>query len=221
MKCRSRRQVRCGAILQTLGKERRRLLKVISINGSRRKNGNTELFIQSILKPLEQSATHVESIFLGDYTISACTGCEGCRNSWECVIKDDFQSLLEMMDEADGVVLASPTYWYTVTSDMKRFIDRCYCLIQFPKNRSEWIGKYDGTGKICVTAAVCEQKEEMNMGNTLTLLTDFAKDIGLNVVDSVKALNCFEAGSIEKEKAALTDAESAGQRFLQQLKSFV
>jgi multimeric flavodoxin WrbA len=207
--------------LQTRGKERRRILKIISINGSRRKNGNTELLIQSILNPREQRATHVESIFLGDYTIGACTGCEGCKNSWECVIKDDFQSLIEMMDEADGVVLASPTYWYTVTSDMKRFIDRCYALIQFPKNRSEWVGKYEGTGKVSVTAAVCEQKEEAHMGNTLTLLTDFAKDIGLNVVDSVKALNCFEAGSIQKEKAALTDAESAGQLFLQQLKSFV
>jgi len=190
-------------------------LKIISINGSRRKKGNTELLIQSILKPVEKSATHVESIFLGDCTIGACTGCEGCRSSWECVIKDDFQSLVEMMDEADGVVLASPTYWYTVTSDMKCFIDRCYSLIQFPKNRSEWIGKYDGTGKTCVTAAVCEQKQEANMGNTLTLLTDFAKDIGLNVVDSVKALNCFEAGSIQKEKAALKDAEAAGQRLLQ------
>jgi multimeric flavodoxin WrbA len=190
-------------------------MKIISINGSRRKKGNTELLIQSILKPLERGATHVKAISLGDYTIGACTGCEGCRDSWECVIKDDFQSLIEMMDDADGVVLASPTYWYTVTSDMKCFIDRCYSLIQFPENRSEWIGKYDGTGKTCVTAAVCEQKEEANLGNTLTLLTDFAKDIGLNVVDSVKALNCFEAGSIQKEKAALTDAEAAGQRFLQ------
>ncbi len=196
-------------------------MKIISINGSRRKKGNTDFLIQSILKPLQQSATHVESIFLGDYTIGACTGCEGCRSSWECVIKDDFQSLIEMMDEADGIVLASPTYWYTVTSDMKCFIDRCYSLVQFPKNRSEWIGKYDGAGKSCVTAAVCEQKQEASMGNTLTLLTDFAKDIGLNVVDSVKALNCFEARSIQKEKAALTDAEAAGQRFLQQLKSFI
>jgi len=196
-------------------------LKIISINGSRRKKGNTGLLIQSILKPLEQSGAEVESIFLGDYTIGACTGCEGCKSSWECVIKDDFQSLIDMMDEADGVVLASPTYWYTVTSDMKRFIDRCYSLVQFPNTRSEWIGKYDGVGKACVTAAVCEQKEEANMGNTLTLLTDFAKDIGLDVVDSVKALNCFEAGSIEKEKTDLTGAEAAGQRFLQQLKSLI
>mgnify|MGYP001822310149 FL=1 len=196
-------------------------MKIISINGSRRKKGNTDFLIQSILKPLQQSATQVESIVLGDYTIGACTGCEGCRSSWQCVIKDDFQSLIELLDEADGVVLASPTYWYTVTSDMKCFIDRCYSLIQFPKNRSAWIGKYDGAGKSCVTAAVCEQKQEASMGNTLTLLTDFAKDIGLNVVDSVKALNCFEAGSIQKEKAALTEAEAAGQRLLHQLKSFI
>lgn len=196
-------------------------MKIISINGSRRKKGNTELLIQSLLKPVEQNGAHVESIILGDYNIGACTGCEGCSNSWECVIKDDFQALIEMMDAADGVVLASPTYWYTVTSDMKRFIDRCYCLVQFPKSRSEWIGKYDGTGKLCITAAVCEQHEEANMGNTLTLLTDFAKDLGMNVAESVKALGCFEAGSILKEQDILENAESAGERFLRQLKSSI
>ena len=194
-------------------------MKIISINGSRRKKGNTELLMQSILKPIEQNGAQVESIFLGDYNIGACTGCEGCSNSWDCVIKDDFQALVEMLDAADGVVLASPTYWYSVTSDMKRFIDRCYCLVQFPKSRSEWIGKYDGAGKLCITAAVCEQHEEAKMGNTLTLLTDFAKDIGMVVPESVKALGCFEAGSILKKQDLLEDAESAGERFLLHLKS--
>jgi len=196
-------------------------LKIISINGSRRKKGNTELLIQSILKPIEQNGAQVESIFLGDYNIGACTGCEGCSNSWDCVIKDDFQALVEMLDAADGVVLASPTYWYSVTSDMKRFIDRCYCLVQFPKSRSEWIGKYNGMGKLCITAAVCEQHEEAKMGNTLTLLTDFAKDIGMVVPESVKALGCFEAGSILKKQDLLEDAESAGERFLLHLKSSI
>ena len=196
-------------------------MKIISINGSRRKKGNTALLIQSLLKPVEQTGAHVESIFLGDYNIGACTGCEGCSKSWECVIKDDFQALIEMMDAADGVVLASPTYWYTVTSDMKRFIDRCYSLVQFPESRNKWIGKYDGTGKLCITAAVCEQHEEEHMGNTLSLLTDFAKDIGLDVPESVKALGCFEAGSIQDKQTILEDAESAGERFLQHLKSSI
>ncbi len=133
------------------------------------------------------------------------------------MIKDDFQTLISKLDEADGVILASPTYWYTVTSDMKRFIDRCYSLIQFPKNRREWIGKYDREGKFCVTAAVCEQEEEKSMGNTLTLLTDFARDIGLNVSASVKALRCFEVGSIRGESDVLKEAEFAGQSLLKQL----
>lgn len=192
-------------------------MKIISINGSRRKNGNTGGLIQAISMPLEKNGVETETIFLGDYTIGACTGCEGCRSSFACVIKDDFQLLIKKVDEADGIILASPTYWYTVTSDMKRFLDRCYSLIQFPNSRSEWIGKYDGAGKACITAAVCEQKEEKNMGNTLILLTDFAKDIGLDVVASIKAMNCFEAGSIEKEHAVLSEAESAGLAVFQKL----
>jgi len=194
-------------------------VNILSINGSRRKHGNTQLLIQSISKPLAENNANIKTVFLGDYTIGACTGCEGCSSSWECVIKDDFQSLIGLVDEADGIILASPTYWYTVTSDMKRFLDRCYSLIQFPKNRSEWIGKYDGVGKFCVTAAVCEQHEEKNMGNTLTLLTSFANDIGLNVLESVKALNCFSAGSIQNNKKSLADAEAAGLKLLHQLKS--
>ena len=141
-------------------------LNVLSLNGSRRRNGNTACLIESILAVVKKGQAQTESVFLGDYNIDACTGCERCRNSWECVINDDFAEIVKKMDEADGIVLASPTYWYSVTSDMKRFIDRCYSLIQFPVNRKEWIGKYQGSGKVCITAAICEQSEESAMGNT-------------------------------------------------------
>ena len=193
-------------------------MKVLSINGSRRKNGNTECLIQSILAPATKAGAQIESISLGDYDIGACTGCEGCCSSWECIIKDDFAQVVEKIDEADGIVLASPTYWYSVTSDMKRFIDRCYSLIQFPVNRKEWIGKYQGTGKACVTAAICEQSEESALGNTLSLLTDFSKDIGMEVTDSVKALGFFEAGSIKADHNLLQKAELAGQNLFDRLK---
>jgi multimeric flavodoxin WrbA len=192
-------------------------LNVIAVNGSRRKKGNTEILIQSILAPARNSEARVETIHLGDYEIAACTGCEGCSGSWECVIKDDFSRIVSEIDNAEGIVFASPTYWYSVTSDMKRFIDRCYSIIQFPVSRRQWIGKYDGKGKVCITAAVCEQKEESMMGNTLTLLNDFAEDIGLDVVDSVKAMGFFEAGSIQGDKALLARAESMGKRFLKRI----
>lgn len=193
-------------------------MKVLSLNGSRRKKGNTAALIQSILAPVQKGGAQVESIFLGDYQIGACTGCEGCASSWECIIRDDFAALIKKIDEADGIVLASPTYWYSVTSDMKRFIDRCYSLIQFPVNRKNWIGKYQDSGKACVTAAVCEQFEASALGNTLSLLTDFSKDIGLEVVDSISALGFFEAGRIEDDPGFLQKAEMVGQNLLDQLK---
>lgn len=192
-------------------------MKILSINGSRRKKGNTEYLLQSILSPAKLNGAETESIFLGDYNISACTGCEACADSWECILKDDFAQIVKMVDEADGVILASPTYWYSVTSDMKRFIDRCYSLIQFPVSRKQWLGKYQGSGKACITAAVCEQLETSAMGNTLSLLTDFSSDIGLEVVASVKGMGFFEAGSIESDNTLLQEAQAAGQNLLDHL----
>lgn len=193
-------------------------MKVLALNGSRRKRGNTALLIETMCAPLKDAGVEVEVVFLGDVAIEACTGCEGCSKSWECVIQDDYVQVVEKMDAADGVVLASPTYWYTVTSDMKRFVDRSYSLIQYPNSRQEWIGKYQGSGKACVTAAVCEQADEAMMGNTLTLLTDFAGDIGLDVVGSVKGLHFFEAGSVNNDPAFLQEVEATGERLRDLLK---
>jgi multimeric flavodoxin WrbA len=133
------------------------------------------------------------------------------------VIRDDFDGLIEKLDNADGVVFGSPTYWYTVTSDMKRFLDRCYSLIQFPDSRREWISKYQDTGKACVTVAVCEQPEETMMGNTLALLSDFSRDIGLELLNSIAALNCFEAGSIKQSHDVLQQADLAGKKLIEYL----
>lgn len=190
-------------------------MKVLAISGSRRKQGNTSILLQTILHPAKKAGLESEILYLGDYCIEACTGCEGCSTSWCCIIKDDFAALMDKLDEADVVVLGSPTYWYSVTSDMKRFIDRCYSLIQFPHDRQHWVSKYQDSGKVCITAAVCEQYEESMMGHTLTLLSDFSRDIGLELIDSVAALRCFEAGSIKRESNTLNRAEEAGEKILQ------
>jgi multimeric flavodoxin WrbA len=195
----------------------REQVNILALNGSRRKQGNTAILLQTILHPLQRAGADVETIFLGDYRIEACSGCEGCSKSWDCVIKDDYAALVKKLDGADGMILGSPTYWYSVTSDMKRFIDRSYSLIQFPESRRKWISKYQQDGKACVTAAVCEQLEESMMGSTLSLLSDFSRDIGLKLVDSIAALHCFEAGSIRRQSDLLQRAERAGEKLLMAL----
>jgi multimeric flavodoxin WrbA len=186
-------------------------MHILCINGSRRKNGNTHSMLAALNQAAEDEGATTETIVLGDYAIDACTGCEGCRDSWECVIKDDFAAVVDKIDGADALVLASPTYWYTVTSDMKRFIDRCYSLIQFPKNRHEWIGKYQDTGKRCVTMAVCEQHDERMAQDTAALLTTVARDLGFKTVDEVRAAGFFAAGCVEHDTGVMERAEIAGR----------
>ena len=82
----------------------------------------------------------------------------------------------------------------------------------------DWIGKYQGSGKVCVTAAICEQSEASAMGSTLSLLTDFSRDIGLDVIESVEGLGFFEAGSIRADHNLLQKAEKVGQKLFDQLK---
>ena len=99
-------------------------MKVTGIAGSRRKNGNTSLLVQEALKPLKNAGFETELIFPGDYNIKSCTGCEGCRKTFKCIIDDDMHMIYKLILESDAVILGSPTYFYNVTSDVKRILDR-------------------------------------------------------------------------------------------------
>ena len=180
--------------------------------------------VRHILRGAEHAGANTDTIYLGDYDLGACTGCEGCSTSFSCIIQDDYQEMVPRLDQAQGVVLASPTYWYSVTSDMKRFIDRSYSLIQFPEgDRRLWISKYEKAGKACVTAAVCEQTDAAMMGNTLALLNDFSRDLGFKLISSLKGLGFFESGSAQADNTLAQQAYQAGERlvlYLQALDSF-
>ena len=195
-------------------------LSIVAIIGSRRKQGNTNWMARQILRGAESAGAETEIIYLGDYDLEACTGCEGCARSFSCVIRDDYSEIVRRLDRAHGVVLASPTYWYSVTSDMKRFIDRSYSLIQFPEgDRRLWISKYEKSGKACVTVAVCEQADASMMGNTATLLNDFSHDLGFKLIASLKGLGVFEAGTIQQDSDLAEEAFQAGKRLMLYLTS--
>ncbi len=194
-------------------------MKILALVGSRRKNGNTAGLARAVLEAAAANGAETEIVFLGDYDIGACTGCEGCSNCWDCVIVDGFREVVAKIDAADGVVFASPTYWYSVTSDMKRFIDRSYSLIRFPVSRKAWISKYAESGKAAVAVAVCEQDDESMMGDTLKLLSAFSEDIGLPVVASVKGLRHFAAGSVLTDAELMRQAEIAGAALSECLKN--
>ncbi|MCE5229819.1 flavodoxin family protein [bacterium] len=102
-------------------------MKVVAINGSPRKGGNTEIMLRKVLEPIGQAAIETELIQIGGENIHGCRACLQCRKNQNrrCAYDDDIlNGLLERLFEADGIVLGSPTYYADMTPEMKAFIDR-------------------------------------------------------------------------------------------------
>ena len=102
-------------------------LKVIAFNGSPRPDGNTRMLVDTVLGELEAQGVSTGVYQLGGNTISGCRACYSCAKNRDgrCVIDGDcINECISMMREADGMILASPTYFADVTAEMKALIDR-------------------------------------------------------------------------------------------------
>ena len=100
-------------------------MKVLAFNGSPREKGNTHLMIRHLFNTLQRHGIETEEINVGKELIYACKGCWKCRTLKRCVIEDDqLNGWVAAMRGVDGIVLASPTYYANVTSNMKAMIDR-------------------------------------------------------------------------------------------------
>jgi multimeric flavodoxin WrbA len=103
-------------------------MKVIAIGGSPRLKGNTNYLIDQVLEELNNRGLETEKFILSQYKIGPCQAHDNCGSLTECLQKDDAQIILEKFAQADGIVLASPVYYYSISAQMKIFIDRNYFL---------------------------------------------------------------------------------------------
>jgi len=105
-------------------------MKVVAINGSPRKKGNTFSLISHVFAELKAEGIKTEVIQMADKKIRGCRSCFGCfaKRNQRCARRDDFNGILEKMLEADGILLGSPTYLAGVTPEIKAVLDRA-CLV--------------------------------------------------------------------------------------------
>ena len=102
-------------------------MKVIAINGSPRKGGNTEFLLKKVLEPIAEAGIETELIQIGGKQVHGCMACYKCMENRDsrCVNKTDIvNECIDKMIEADAIILGSPTYFAGMTSEMKALIDR-------------------------------------------------------------------------------------------------
>ncbi len=110
-------------------------MKVIGVSCSPRKGKSTYFMLNECLKSLTDNYKNIktEIIELSDLKISGCIGCGHCSGRLDCSIKDDFINLIPGLNDNDlkGLIIASPVYMGSITSQCKAFLDR---MVMFRRN---------------------------------------------------------------------------------------
>jgi multimeric flavodoxin WrbA len=128
-------------------------IKVLALNGSARKGGNTAILLGYVLRELEKDGIATELIELAGANIHGCLSCRECskRKDHRCAQTDDMGNMLiDKMEQADGILLGSPTYVADISPEIKALIDRA-CLVA--KSNSGMFRRKVGAAVIAVRRA--------------------------------------------------------------------
>ena len=104
-------------------------MQVLILSGSRNRQGKTAQAINAILKGVDKAGGNSESIFLTELALEKCRQCNDdgwgdCRSKGQCIIEDDFTSIVEKIKAVDVVVFATPVYYGDLSESMRGFLDR-------------------------------------------------------------------------------------------------
>lgn len=108
-------------------------MKVLLINGSPRKAGNTSLALKEMKAIFEKEGIETETIFLGTTEIRGCIACNQCKSTGKCVFNDLVNEVAQKFEKADGLVLASPVYFASANGSLLSFAQRLFYSTLFDK----------------------------------------------------------------------------------------
>jgi len=135
-------------------------MKVVAIGGSPRLKGNSNYLIDQALNELAKRGIETEKIVLSQYKINPCLAHDNCRELKKCLQQDDIPWILEKFSQADGVIIASPVYFASISAQIKIFMDRSFFLFTHDiKMKARCWGLIAVAGRMGADEAIQELKK--------------------------------------------------------------
>jgi multimeric flavodoxin WrbA len=181
---------------------------ILALSATPRRRGNSDILVDRILEGVRRAGGSGEKIRLAGLRLEPCDACEACQKETDtpCVIDDDMAPLLEKVRAADGYVFASPIYFFSVSAQLKLFLDRCYALFgggrfdQLAGRRAALAFAYGDTDPIA-----------SGVGNAVQMFQGAARFLGLDLVGWVHA-SCQEEGQVLADERVLAQAVALGEQ---------
>ena len=101
-------------------------MKVLLLNGSPKASGNTALALDEMVKVFQEEGIETQVVQVGNQAIRGCCACMYCKKEGQCVFDDLVNTTAGMLEECDGIVVASPVYYASANSTLTAFLDRLF-----------------------------------------------------------------------------------------------
>ncbi len=186
-------------------------MKVLGIMGSPRVKGNTDLLLDEALKGAQSQQVEVEKLIVDKMKITPCREYYGCLKDGNCVIRDDMDIIYPKLVEADGIIVASPMFFYGVTAQLKVLIDRCQAL---------WARRYvlktlPDSKKKGVFIGVGASKGKLLFDGSILTIKYFFQAFGVEYSDELLVRGVDKRGEIKEHPDMLAEAFELGKRLAQ------
>ncbi len=186
-------------------------MKVLGIMGSPRVKGNTDLLLAEALKGAQSRQAEVEKIAIDKMKITPCREYYGCLKDGNCVIRDDMDIIYPKLVEADGIIVASPMFFYGVTAQLKALIDRCQALWV----RRNVLKTLPETKKKGAFIAVGATKGKQLFEGSIFTIKYFFQAFGVEYSDELLVRGVDKRGEIKEHPDMLAEAFALGERLAQ------
>lgn len=103
---------------------------IVLLNGSPHERGCTAALAGEVVKSAETHGAAVKSYDLNSMNIRGCQGCFQCAATGRCVQMDDMQPVYDDILDADGIILASPVYMWSMSAQLKTAVDRLFAFLR-------------------------------------------------------------------------------------------
>lgn len=108
-------------------------MKVLIINGSPRRSGNTAIAVEEAARVLREEGMETEIVNVGNKPVRGCIACNRCAELGRCVFDDAVNALAEKFEAADGLLIASPVYYASANATLVACLDRLFYSTSFDK----------------------------------------------------------------------------------------
>jgi multimeric flavodoxin WrbA len=185
------------------------LKRVLILAASPRKNGNSTILALKAAEGVKAEGGEADVVEIGHLKIAPCNACDSCLTKPEagCVIKDDMQPLYQKIRAAQGIIFATPVYWFNMSAQMKLVIDRAYAIQD--KEYFAFTGKDVGViltyGDVDVFAS--------GGVNALRSFQDICSFVKANLVGTVYG-TANKAGEVQTNRELLQKAYDLGKKLV-------